>query len=340
MDTVPRLFMERVCFYLGHRARNESCNIPAPWGGICSATRRKIYTLLIAVDKHKSNFWVAARPVLPEKEKYVKAVPLDGVDLKFLRNFQPVLPEKEKYIKLVPLDDVDLKFLRNFQLGTLYNLTSSFKEITLEALQKLVRFIKPAKKEAHPVRYEQESSNHFWLLSDTSHTIKKLLSTRLPVDSIYLSTYIGYVPELQEFFEHVGPLYKVDIIDFSHTFRKSMIDVMIDKYYPVDGGSFSFNMPLTRNQLERLVLKCEMSDKKVKLTVRSEEGKELRPSDDITKMFDFDKYYTNRRVERGELIAVREGGKLALRARCNALKQLYWTLEAIKKRSFPERLAP
>uniref|UniRef100_A0A1I7ZE21 Glyco_hydro38C2 domain-containing protein n=1 Tax=Steinernema glaseri TaxID=37863 RepID=A0A1I7ZE21_9BILA len=81
-------------------------------------------------------------------------------------------------------------------------------------------------------------------------------------------------------------------------------------------------MPLTRNQLERLVLKCEMSGKKVNLTVQSEEG---NSSNYITKVFDFDKYYTNKRVERGELVAVREGGKLALRVRCNALKLLYWT---------------
>uniref|UniRef100_A0A1I7ZJG8 DNA_LIGASE_A3 domain-containing protein n=1 Tax=Steinernema glaseri TaxID=37863 RepID=A0A1I7ZJG8_9BILA len=283
MDAVPWLFMERICLCLDHQSLRDGSKMDSIWGEVFSATRKKIHTLTMLAIEGK--LYAAAQPT--SSRDFKKAVPLDSVDLKFITSFSV----KQVLIGLVP---------------------SIWKEITLDDLQKLVRFITPTTEGRHT-----QSRNHLAIHDYTPTWIaKKLLSMRLPVDSVKLCIDTKEVQAAAvEFFENVGSLHIIFFRCSSSFFlRKSTVDAMIDKFVPVDGGGFHLDSKfcLTRDQLERLVLKCERSDKKVVLEVKP---KGATKHSKLTDFFDFDKHYSTRKLEEGKLTkltAIREGAKLKL----------------------------
>uniref|UniRef100_A0A1I7Y1E7 FTH domain-containing protein n=1 Tax=Steinernema glaseri TaxID=37863 RepID=A0A1I7Y1E7_9BILA len=134
---------------------------------------------------------------------------------------------------------------------------------------------------------------------------------QLPVDTVDLQMRSeGGLENVERFLENAGPLYNISCN--IQNIKPNTIDVLIDKFVPVDGGSFDLKQPLSKDQLERLVLKCEMSDKKVNVTV-SPEG--FTYGSDVTDFFDFDKHYPNNSTIRafyGKSLVIREGKKLDL----------------------------
>uniref|UniRef100_A0A1I7YAF2 SHSP domain-containing protein n=1 Tax=Steinernema glaseri TaxID=37863 RepID=A0A1I7YAF2_9BILA len=106
-----------------------------------------------------------------------------------------------------------------------------------------------------------------------------------------------------------------------HQVVESTMDAMIDKFVPVDGGSFRLKQALNREQLERLVLKCEMSEKKVTIEMPPET---YTPSSKVTDFFDFDKYYSKKEYNRGNLTAVRDGANLQLCVESVGLGSFRW----------------
>uniref|UniRef100_A0A1I7ZBV7 DUF4365 domain-containing protein n=1 Tax=Steinernema glaseri TaxID=37863 RepID=A0A1I7ZBV7_9BILA len=210
----------------------------------------------------------------------------------------------------VPLASVNLKFISNFnvELSSAYeNLPSSWKEITVEELGRLVRFIKPTLEQRHPLRYDDESRNTLHIPYCKQNISIILLSMRMPVDSIDL--WFDHDAEAKEFFQSAGPIYSITCFA-PRDLQPSTVDVLIDKFIPVDGGKFDVYNQVTRAQLERLIVKCGMADKKVTVNVLLDDcmkGSELKD------LFDFDKYYPNRKVKHREIYAFGEGAKMKLR---------------------------
>uniref|UniRef100_A0A1I7ZJU8 Methyltransf_21 domain-containing protein n=1 Tax=Steinernema glaseri TaxID=37863 RepID=A0A1I7ZJU8_9BILA len=139
---------------------------------------------------------------------------------------------------------------------------------------------------------------------------------RLPVDSVNLWIGVEEQQAAEEFFQNAGPLYHI-VLDCSTGFilKRRTVDAMIDKFVPVDGGNFYLDVQthLTREQLERLVLKCELSDKKVKIEMWPEGYTNYSKATDF---FDFGKYYSTTKHEGRKLTARREGAKLELCVEC------------------------
>uniref|UniRef100_A0A1I7Y1L2 FCP1 homology domain-containing protein n=1 Tax=Steinernema glaseri TaxID=37863 RepID=A0A1I7Y1L2_9BILA len=116
---------------------------------------------------------------------------------------------------------------------------------------------------------------------------------------------------VEEFLESAEPFYDIAIWCSGFVLKQSTVDALIDKFVPVDGGNFIFNpQRLNKEELEKLVVKCEMSDKKVCVTVPMNSAR----SDDLTKLFDFEKYYSKMRISHSAITGIREGAKLAMRA--------------------------
>uniref|UniRef100_A0A1I8A201 F-box domain-containing protein n=1 Tax=Steinernema glaseri TaxID=37863 RepID=A0A1I8A201_9BILA len=268
MDAVPRLFIER-------------------WGKICTTTAAKVHTLHVLVESQKGKLYAAAQPVW------------DG---------QKTIPPTMFCLLATSLhlESVDLKFITNFCIQSfswsVRNLSENWKEITTKRLQELVRFIKPTTERRDPVRHNFESSNLLDLAH--GHMARELISMRPPVDSILLLTQIEFGAELHEFLESAGPLYSVTCVVSNVDQRAT--NAIIDKFVPVNNGVFCWKHPLSRGQLEELVLKCDMSNKKVSIRVRPEAS----PSS-VEDVFDFHKYYSKVKIERrpeGNMVkAVREG---------------------------------
>uniref|UniRef100_A0A1I7YGW9 F-box domain-containing protein n=1 Tax=Steinernema glaseri TaxID=37863 RepID=A0A1I7YGW9_9BILA len=284
MNSVPQIFVESVCLCLDRRSIRESCKILSWWGQVFSAFSKKIHTLYVFVDKQEGRLYAAAETILRD------LVPLDSVDPKFITNFR-TLQYREGY-------------------------SNDWKEITLNQLQRLVRFIKPTTEGRPPVCYALESCNEIYFTSFHSTGIgRKLLSMRLPVNSVFLWPSLEEdQAAAEEFLENTGPLYHITIRYTHSALKQSTVDALIDKFVPVDGGSFRVTeyTNFTRDQLEKLVLKCEMSDKKVKIEVCPEGFTETSK---VTDFFDFDKHYSKKKVEKKGITASRDGAQLLLRVR-------------------------
>uniref|UniRef100_A0A1I7Z8A8 BTB domain-containing protein n=1 Tax=Steinernema glaseri TaxID=37863 RepID=A0A1I7Z8A8_9BILA len=173
------------------------------WGEVSFETSEKIHTLRVIGDRGTGKIYAAAQPLLCDH--YVDAVPLDSVNLKFITSFC-------------------------IQLYS-YNLSSSFKEVTLDHLEKLLRLIKPTAQGKPPVRYKRESSNYMDLAAPT-WIGRQLLSMRLPVDSVTMSINgKEFEAAAEEFFKSAGPLYYICLYccrDF--ILKQSTIDAMIEKF--------------------------------------------------------------------------------------------------------------
>uniref|UniRef100_A0A1I7YV45 F-box domain-containing protein n=1 Tax=Steinernema glaseri TaxID=37863 RepID=A0A1I7YV45_9BILA len=286
MDSVPPIFVESVCLLLDRQSLEDICKVACLWGEVSSATIRKIHFLRVFVEEEEGKLYAAALPCWNYDTE--EAAHLESVNLKFITNF---------IIKPNIVSD---------------QVSSSWKEITLNDLQRLVRLITPTTERRHPLRYDNASCNGLQLYKHTWIT-EKLISLQLPFDSVNL--WIDgeeLKAAVEEFFENAGPLYNVTIRYTPSALKQSTVDTLIDKFVPADDGHFQLDITtlLTRKQLERLVLKCEMSDKRVMMYVWLEGA---TSSTNVTDFFEFDKYYSKKGVEDGKLIARREGAKLELR---------------------------
>uniref|UniRef100_A0A1I7YKK6 RNA-dependent RNA polymerase n=1 Tax=Steinernema glaseri TaxID=37863 RepID=A0A1I7YKK6_9BILA len=278
-----------------------------------------------------------------------EVVPLDSVDPKFITNFR-ILP----YIYVSSKKEITLKQLQRLvrlikptsegrppvrytlESSNLLSLSRStligkelcsglgasmvrrggikWKEVALVWIEKLVL----------PGLSWRDSSCNAMCLYGTSWIDRKLVSMRLPVNSVILWLSLEeHQAAAEEFFENTGPLYRIDISYTHSALKQSTVDAMIDKFVPVDGGSFRVTehtnftrelhqTRLNKEQLERLIRKCEMSDKKVEIKVWPEG---FTKSSKLTDFFDFDKYYSKKTVEERRITASREGAKLVLRVR-------------------------
>uniref|UniRef100_A0A1I7YCU3 Brix domain-containing protein n=1 Tax=Steinernema glaseri TaxID=37863 RepID=A0A1I7YCU3_9BILA len=133
---------------------------------------------------------------------------------------------------------------------------------------------------------------------------------RLPVDSVDLwLTTEKIQAAAEEFFKSTGPLYRI-IITYTHSpLKPSTVDAMIKKFVPVNFGRFILlqRTRLTKDQLEKLILKCEMSRKPLMVMVRPEG---VTSNSKVTDFFNFDKHYSKKVVKEGVVTANREGAKL------------------------------
>uniref|UniRef100_A0A1I8AN47 FBA_2 domain-containing protein n=1 Tax=Steinernema glaseri TaxID=37863 RepID=A0A1I8AN47_9BILA len=267
MDAVPQIFMESVCLSLDRDSLRASRYIYSTWGTICYVTSKKVHTLRVLLDGEEKKIYAAAEP--PRLyDTYRIAASLDSVDLKFVTNIR-------------------------IETRTTYDspqLTNNWKEITLDRLQRLVRFIAPTKNERHPLRYDPESLNSLSLKRGSEWINRKILSLGLPVDSVNLEV---SKEEAMEFFETAGLLYFVRYV--APNVEQSIVDTIIEKFVPIDDGSFSINNGLNRAQMNKLFKKCVLSDKKVKVTLTLEFSTN---SIALTHFFDYDKYYSEKEVLR------------------------------------------
>uniref|UniRef100_A0A1I8AU99 Peptidase_M16_M domain-containing protein n=1 Tax=Steinernema glaseri TaxID=37863 RepID=A0A1I8AU99_9BILA len=64
---------------------------------------------------------------------------------------------------------------------------------------------------------------------------------RLPVDSVTLWDVEG-----AEFFEPAGPLFRFEY--YGPTLKRSAVDALIEKFVPIDGGSFGVKQSISKEQ--------------------------------------------------------------------------------------------
>uniref|UniRef100_A0A1I7YE91 FBA_2 domain-containing protein n=1 Tax=Steinernema glaseri TaxID=37863 RepID=A0A1I7YE91_9BILA len=288
MNAVPRIFIESVCLCLDHASLWRSGRIPSLWGEVTRSTRAKIHTLCVSVNEPAGRLFAAARPT-----NYFYS------------------------LKYVPLDRVDLKFINNFRIASDWvrssDPSSSWKEISLENLQRLVRFIRPTTEGRPPLLSGDEPVFSLKLRRSSNIIIRNIFSLRLPVVFIHLWFASDMNAELEKFLENTGPLYQVACN--VRPLKPSTVNALIRRFVPVDGGIFKLYHYLTREQLERLVLKCEISGKKVTLKVWLQG---YYSSWDTTDFFGLEMYYPKRRIEGGpygEICTTRKGARLQLRVR-------------------------
>uniref|UniRef100_A0A1I7YZR9 GIY-YIG domain-containing protein n=1 Tax=Steinernema glaseri TaxID=37863 RepID=A0A1I7YZR9_9BILA len=307
MDSVPHVFIESVALSLLDRwSLKESRNVPSRWGEISTATSQKIHALYVLVDAETDKLYAAARPVQAKQphgrfsSHTENAVSLDSVDLKFVTNFRIRL---EQWI---------------FE-----NLPSSWKEISPRKLQKLCHFIRPTTERRAPFRFDIESSNFLQLPYTNEVLLRKLLTMRLPVDYVSLGVNGTWSWSLEaavkEFFSNCGPLYYVDC-HFQHM-EPSTVNTLIDKFVPVHESRFYLEQLLSKAQLERLVLKCELPGMMANLQVSVENAS---VTSCVTDFFDFDKYYSLKNVQKHRLVAFREEANVEARVTFCGLRSLDW----------------
>uniref|UniRef100_A0A1I7Z090 FBA_2 domain-containing protein n=1 Tax=Steinernema glaseri TaxID=37863 RepID=A0A1I7Z090_9BILA len=271
------------------------------WGKVGSLTSKKIHTFHIVGDEKTKRLYAAAQPFC--YEQYDDAVLLDSVDPKFLANFH----------------------IEGSAVWKNIDLSRTWREISLDEVQRLVRCISRRWEERHPLSYDYRSSNCLWIDQSTND---KLLPMRLPVKSAFFLAQ-GATEYVEQFFEnHLGPLYELCCITVG--LKQSTVDAMIDKFVPVDGGSFYMQQELTREQIERLVLKCEMAEKKVKIQMLSQDSTYCTKCSDVLQLFDFNKHYTKREFIGGNLIAVRGGSKLEVTVRFKFVGSFEWQWDEVK----------
>uniref|UniRef100_A0A1I7YC89 Crinkler (CRN) family protein n=1 Tax=Steinernema glaseri TaxID=37863 RepID=A0A1I7YC89_9BILA len=240
----------------------RSTKIPSRWGRICTATVQKIHTLRVLLDGTAEKIYAAALPAL-KCDTDSNYVPLNSVDRKFITKF----------------------LIGGVFAGQLQNLSNILKEITMDALERLVHFIRPVRNEQHPLFYDYESLNTLSLWSGSQWIIESLPSMRLPVESVR-----GAV-KADAFFETVGSLYHVDYQ--GPALKPNTLDALIEKFVPIDGGTFHVKQKLSEEQMKKLFEKCVVSNKRVRVTFKQEDMKKIG---DSTDPINYDKYYSKRKV--------------------------------------------
>uniref|UniRef100_A0A1I7ZED3 F-box C protein n=1 Tax=Steinernema glaseri TaxID=37863 RepID=A0A1I7ZED3_9BILA len=279
MDLVPPIFVESVSLLSNHKSLQASGKIDFMWGQASLFTLQKIYTLRVFVDETEEKLYAVARAPISNR--------------------------------MVPLHSVDLKFITNFHISTHNNLgvlSEKWKEITFNELQRLIHFIRPTTETRLPVRHDKGCCNKL-NLEHSGQITRNLLSFPLPVDTVdLLIREQEFLPVAEEFFQNSGPLYSITIWCGNFALNQSTVDALIENFVPVDGGNFALygNTRFTKEQLERLILKCEMSVKKVRLRIHPKCS---------TWSFDFDKYYSKRKAEKNRITSARNGALLKVRMR-------------------------
>uniref|UniRef100_A0A1I7ZBB0 FTH domain-containing protein n=1 Tax=Steinernema glaseri TaxID=37863 RepID=A0A1I7ZBB0_9BILA len=132
---------------------------------------------------------------------------------------------------------------------------------------------------------------------------------RLPVDSVDLR--FDYDAEVKDFFQSAGPIYSITCFVLREL-QPSTINVLIDKFVPVDGGRFCLYNHMSRKELETLIVKCKMADKMVTINMFLDDSMH---SSELKDLFDFDKYYPQRKIKHQEIYAFGKGTKMNLRVR-------------------------
>uniref|UniRef100_A0A1I7YRD2 SAWADEE domain-containing protein n=1 Tax=Steinernema glaseri TaxID=37863 RepID=A0A1I7YRD2_9BILA len=328
MDTVPWIFVESVCLcLLDRRSRTRSTKLSV-WGKICTATRKKIHTLRVLLDGERKKIYAAAEPIRNSFSFLDHSNALDSVDLKFVTNFR--------------IEACTYHFSKTY--------LNTWKEITLDDLQRLVHFITPVRNERHPLSCNGQSLNTLLLCSGDSWINENLLSMQLPVGSVVL---LGV--EANEFFETAGSFYHV--CHAERTLKQSAIDAIIEKFVPIDGGSFDVNQKLSDKQLKKLFEKCATANKRVSVSFIPEDiwaNKTVtiwaKPKDytkilDSTGPIDYDKYYSEREViqpEREVRFVNEDKEKLKLQVRLYEGTHRYastiewmWLKASLKKLELP-----
>uniref|UniRef100_A0A1I8AUN0 FBA_2 domain-containing protein n=1 Tax=Steinernema glaseri TaxID=37863 RepID=A0A1I8AUN0_9BILA len=289
MNTVPRLFVESVCLCLADRPSvRESTKIQI-WGKICTATVKKIHTLRVYLDGSSKKIYAAALPAL--ECGYSNVVSLDTIDLKFITNF---------WIET--------------QIFSMETLPSSYKEITLDDLQRFIHFIRPVRNERHPLRCDYESPNTLELSRESQWINGQLLSMRLPVESVTLRNV-----EAAQFFETAGPLYYINYE--GPALKQSTFDALIEKFVPIDGGSFNVKQSISDEQVTKLLEKCALSNKTVSIWVLPEDSTQIH---DSTYQHDYVRYYSET-IERAKAFCFgsKEKEKLQLQV-CHYKGSIGW----------------
>ncbi|KAK0429327.1 hypothetical protein QR680_011321 [Steinernema hermaphroditum] len=291
MDAVPTLFMEDVFIILGQRGLSNAKQLSSPWSLEAEATQNKIHVLMVFTDFELGKILVTARP-------RIELCAVGG------RND-------------VPLSSVDSKFITQFHVRDVnYNgedYPTEWKEITLDHAQRLINVVRPKIERRKPLKYNRYDSNRLNITridaeKDKWDLGRTLLSMRLPVDDIYISNIDGYESEIEKFFENLGPLYNIWI---SHSAASNLssrcFDLLCEKFVPTNGGILRFEKYVSREQLEKLVLKCEMSETKVYFEVMFADFEGERT---LQKIFNFEKLYSKTKFEEGYFFALKEGAKL------------------------------
>ncbi|KAK0406519.1 hypothetical protein QR680_018622 [Steinernema hermaphroditum] len=129
------------------------------------------------------------------------------------------------------------------------------------------------------------------------------------LDEIHLGVIEGYKNEIEQFVETAGLLFYVSIRDF--TSKSVSFDLLFDSFVPIDGGFFIFEGKASRHQLERLPMKCDMSETAVRFEVCFVNFDGERA---LGNMFNLSKY-SQTRLEKDWLVAYREESELELHIR-------------------------
>uniref|UniRef100_A0A1I7Z0W3 Tudor domain-containing protein n=1 Tax=Steinernema glaseri TaxID=37863 RepID=A0A1I7Z0W3_9BILA len=297
MDRVPRLFMERVALCLDFDSVQEGRMVSFPWGNAFISAKYNIHTLCIYVgDENTKKLYAVAQPTWSDCD--IKAVPFDSVHQKFITHFkiEPIMPWS--------------------------NRLRTWREISLVQMQRLVRSIGSSlslgpSEQRHPLRYNEKSSNCLRLHRSNQWITQELLSLRVPIVSVYIESDID--PHVAEdFFRNTGPLYHAI---HQRNLPSSTLDALINNFVPVDGGRLNLMSLLSKEQLERLVMKCEMSGRMVSLQVSAEKGS---IHSYVTDFFDFDKFYSLKQVRQRSLVAFREGADVEVYVSMYGYSRLEW----------------
>uniref|UniRef100_A0A1I7YPD0 F-box domain-containing protein n=1 Tax=Steinernema glaseri TaxID=37863 RepID=A0A1I7YPD0_9BILA len=200
--------------------------------------------------------------------------------------------------EVVPLSRVNPKFITNFKIeeiaaAGLNNITTSWKEITLDELERLVNIIRPVRSERHPLRYDSESLNTLELLHNQLQITSDLISKRLPFDTFAISSCVfdeaygsrSSASHAEHFIKNAGPLYRVSISDMEERpLPESALDTLIDKFIPINRGTFYLEQSLNKEQINRLFDKCATANKEVVVNIGF-------GSLNLEGLVDYDKYY-------------------------------------------------
>uniref|UniRef100_A0A1I7ZAD0 Uncharacterized protein n=1 Tax=Steinernema glaseri TaxID=37863 RepID=A0A1I7ZAD0_9BILA len=176
MDTVPWRFIEGVCLRVNRPTLEKSALMPSRWGAESKRTSDKIHLLRVVVNNRHGKLCAAAQPMWSEDDDNLDVFPTD------------VHGGFEDFDGVVPLDTVNPRFLTSFSIYESNGWPpedSGYQEITLDHLQRLVHFIRPARRERHPPRWDCRSTSSMILVHDLKISAK-LLSMRLPVDQLIM----------------------------------------------------------------------------------------------------------------------------------------------------------
>uniref|UniRef100_A0A1I8A2A1 DUF1788 domain-containing protein n=1 Tax=Steinernema glaseri TaxID=37863 RepID=A0A1I8A2A1_9BILA len=195
---------------------------------------------------------------------------------------------------------------------------SRYKEITLDHLQKLVDFIRPVKNKRHPLRKDYFSLCFLSLHPGSEWINEKVLSMRLPVDSVEL--WIDASEEMEQFFESAGFLYFVSCR--ASDMKQHTIDTILEKFSPVDNGFLNITMSLNITQVNKLFEKCALSEKKVAVIVSTSFSMKTIALADL---IDFGKYYPTKAVrEERTYLRYLDASKLEFRVKNLNGRRLKW----------------